>query len=52
MWIFGFGSLMTDGWEVTFGCIGPELAELLVTVAFSTNYQSRIGELTISRARR
>jgi glutathione-specific gamma-glutamylcyclotransferase len=29
MWIFGFGSLMADGWEVGFDCTNRELAELV-----------------------
>ncbi|WP_322068205.1 gamma-glutamylcyclotransferase [Paraburkholderia bannensis] len=28
MWIFGFGSLMTDGWEATFDCKNREIAQL------------------------
>lgn len=29
MWIFGFGSLMTDGWEVKFGCTSREVGGLV-----------------------
>ena len=29
MWIFGFGSLMADGWEVRFDCTNREFAELV-----------------------
>jgi glutathione-specific gamma-glutamylcyclotransferase len=28
MWVFGYGSLMWDGWETTHGCIRKELANL------------------------
>lgn len=28
MWIFGYGSLMWDGWEQQFGCIARGVAEL------------------------
>jgi cation transport protein ChaC len=28
MWIFGYGSLMFDGWESGYGCVRRELAEL------------------------
>lgn len=28
MWIFGYGSLMTDGWEVRYGCTLRDVAEL------------------------
>jgi cation transport protein ChaC len=29
MWIFGYGSLMSDGWEERFGCVRRSTAELL-----------------------
>ena len=28
MWIFGYGSLMTDGWEESYGCAQRAVAEL------------------------
>ncbi|WP_415869992.1 gamma-glutamylcyclotransferase [Burkholderia ubonensis] len=28
MWVFGYGSLMSDGWEVEFGCSVRAVAEL------------------------
>jgi glutathione-specific gamma-glutamylcyclotransferase len=28
MWVFGYGSLMWDGWEETLGCVGRRLADL------------------------
>jgi len=28
MWIFGYGSLMTDGWETRYGCTRRDVAEL------------------------
>jgi len=28
MWVFGYGSLMTDGWEDQYGCIRRVVAEL------------------------
>lgn len=28
MWIFGYGSLMTDGWEARYGCTQRDVAEL------------------------
>src|SRR5262249_44245835 len=28
MWIFGYGSLMLDGWEAAYGCIDRKWAEL------------------------
>ena len=28
MWVFGYGSLMTDGWEVRHNCLGRHIADL------------------------
>ena len=28
MWVFGYGSLITDGWEVRHNCLGRHIADL------------------------